>query len=79
MKKVLAILVASTFALGSGGVMAAEPSKDKTAMMKLERPADVSAEAWAKMSDAEKQKAVDSSKTKSTAAAPKKKEKKGGC
>jgi hypothetical protein len=79
MKKVLAVLVASTFALGSAGVMAADPPKDKAAMMKLEKPAGVSAEAWTKMTDAEKQKAVDEAKMKSTAAAPKKKEKKGGC
>ncbi len=79
MKKVLAVLVASTFALGSASVMAADPPKDNAAMMKLEKPAGVSADAWAKMSEADKQKAVDDAKMKSTAAAPKKKQKKGGC
>ena len=74
MNKLLAVLVASTFAFGSSGLMAADPPKDKAPMAKLEKPASVSAEAWAKMSDAEKQKAVDSAK-----APPAKKPKKGGC
>ncbi|MBK9117428.1 MAG: hypothetical protein IPM22_17905 [Betaproteobacteria bacterium] len=78
MKKLLAVLVASTFALASAAALAADPPKDKAAMpaaAKLEKPANVTAEAWGKMSDAEKQKAVDAAK----AGAPKKKEKKGGC
>ncbi|MFO1414228.1 MAG: hypothetical protein U1F10_10055 [Burkholderiales bacterium] len=78
MKKLVTLLVASTFALGSASVLAADPPKDKAAApaatAKLEKPANVTPEAWAKMSDAEKQKAVDAAK----AAAPKK-EKKGGC
>lgn len=85
MKKLLAVLVASTFALASAAALAADPPKDKAAMpaaAKLEKPANVTAEAWGKMSDADKQKAVDAAKagTKApaTAAAPKK-EKKGGC
>ena len=41
----------------------------------LEKPASVKAEDWAKMSDADKAKAVEKAKT----AAPAKKEKKGGC
>ena len=84
MNKLLAALVASTFVLASAGVMAADPLKDKAARMKLEKPAGVTAEAWAKMTDAEKQKAVDGAKAKAPAgaaeaAAPVKKEKKGGC
>ncbi len=74
MNKLLAVLVASTFAVGSAGVMAADPPKDKAPMVKLEKPAGVSADAWAKMSDADKQKAVNAAK-----AAPAKKPKKGGC
>ena len=52
-------------------------------MVKLEKPAGVTAEAWAKMTDAEKQKAVDAAKAAApagaTPATPPKKEKKGGC
>lgn len=79
MNKLLAVLVASAFSLGSAGVLAAEPPKPTTAMKKMERPANVSADAWAKMTDAEKQKAIESAKPASTAAAPAKKQKKGGC
>lgn len=88
MNKLLAVLVASTFALGSTAVLAADPPKDKAAMpaaaKKLEKPESVTADAWAKMSDADKQKAVDAAAKAApaakpaTAAAPKK-EKKGGC
>jgi hypothetical protein len=78
MKKLLAAVVASTFVFGSAGVLAADPPKDKAPMVKLEKPAGVSAEAWAKMTDAEKQKAVDSAKAAASATPPKK-EKKGGC
>ena len=53
---------------------AAEPAKVAAPAKALEKPANVTSEAWAKMTDAEKQKAVDSAK-----AAPAKKEKKGGC
>ncbi len=74
MNKLLAVLVASTLAFGSAGVIAADAPKDKAPMMKLEKPASVSDEAWAKMSDADKKKAVESSKTAMT-----KKPKKGGC
>ena len=84
MNKLLAALVASSLVFGSAGVMAADPPKDKAPMVKLEKPAGVTAEAWAKMTDAEKQKAVDGAKTKAPASAaaaatPPKKEKKGGC
>lgn len=74
MNKLLAVLVASTFAFGSASLMAADPPKDKAPMSALEKPQSVSADAWAKMSDAEKKKAVDTAK-----AAPAKKPKKGGC
>ena len=72
-----AALVAVTLAFG-GTAFAADAPKDKPAASpaKLEKPANVTAEAWAKMTDAEKQKAVDAAKNAS--AAPKK-EKKGGC
>jgi len=80
MNKLLSILVASVVAAASTQAIAAGPPKDnpaaKPAAAKLEKPADVTAEAWAKMSDAEKQKAVD--KAKAAAAEPKK-PKKGGC
>lgn len=88
MNKLLAVLVASTFALGSAAALAADPPKDKAAMpaaaAKLEKPAGVTAEAWGKMSDADKQKAVDAAKagaksTTTAAPAAPKKEKKGGC
>ncbi len=85
MNKLFSMLVASVFAFGSVTALAADaPAKDaakdtaKMAPAKLEKPADVTQEAWNKMSDADKQKAVDKAK----AAAPKtaaKKEKKGGC
>lgn len=77
MNKLLAVLVAFAFAFGSAGVMAADPPVATAPMKKLEKPAGVTAEAWAKMTDAEKQKAIDKAKT--AAATPPKKEKKGGC
>jgi uncharacterized protein YceK len=75
MKKLLVALVASTLVVGSASVMAADPPKDKAPMVKLEKPAGVTAEAWAKMTDAEKQKAVAAAKaaapaTPAKAAAP---------
>jgi hypothetical protein len=84
MNKLLAVLVASTLVFGSAGVMAADPPKAMAPMVKLEKPAGVTAEAWAKMTDAEKQKAVDAAKAAAPAGAaaattPPKKEKKGGC
>lgn len=85
MHKLLAILVASTLVFGSAGVMAADPPKATAPMKKLEKPASVTEAAWAKMTDAEKQKAVDSAKAAApadaaaAAAAPPKKAKKGGC
>jgi hypothetical protein len=56
MNKLLAVLVASTLVFGSAGVMAADPPKATAPMVKLEKPAGVTADAWAKMTDAEKQK-----------------------
>lgn len=86
MNRLLSLLVASIFTLAGTTALAADPPKDaaaatKKAEAKLEKPANVDAAAWAKMTDAEKQKAVDAAKAKpaSTAAAPAKKEKKGGC
>ena len=84
MNKLVSILAASVFVLSSATALAADPPKDASAMKapaKLEKPADVTADAWAKMTDAEKQKAVDAAKAKAPAAkeAAPKKEKKGGC
>lgn len=85
MTRLLSLLAAFTFAVAGTNALAADPPKDaamaKKSEAKLEKPANVDAAAWAKMSDAEKQKAVDAAKAKpaSTAAAPAKKEKKGGC
>jgi hypothetical protein len=83
MNKLLSILVASVFALSGATVLAADPPKDaattKAPAAKLEKPADVSADAWAKMTDAEKQKAVDKAKAPAPKEASAKKEKKGGC
>lgn len=78
MNKLIAALVAGCLAIAPAAVLAADapaatPPAKATASSKLEKPANVKAEDWAKMTDAEKQKAVDAAK-----AAPKK-EKKGGC
>ena len=66
MSKFLSILVAAVFAVAVGTAFAADPPKDpaatKAAPAKLDKPADVSAEAWAKMSDADKTKAVEKAK-----------------
>jgi hypothetical protein len=79
MNKLLSILVASTFALSSASVLAADPPKDAMAAKKTDaapkKPANITDEAWAKMSDAEKAKAAE----KAEMAAPAKKPKKGGC
>ena len=84
MNKLIAVLAAFAFIFGSAGVMAADPPAATAPMKKLEKPAGVTSEAWAKMTDAEKQKAVDSAKAATPAGAaaattPPKKEKKGGC
>lgn len=85
MNKLFSVLVALCFAVAGTTALAADPPKDAAAAKKtetkLEKPANVDAAAWAKMTDAEKQKAVEAAKAKpaSTVAAPAKKEKKGGC
>jgi len=75
------ILVAVVFAFSGASALAADPPKPDPATMKkaeatLKKPAAVTQEAWDKMSDADKKKAVE----KAAEAAPaKKKVKKGGC
>ena len=78
MNKLFPILVASAFAFGSTAALAADAPKDApkaAAETKLEKPADVSKEAWDKMTDAEKKKAMEKSKSSTTTS----KKKKGGC
>lgn len=80
MKLLLAAVVAAFLAVSGTAAFAADP-KDaapaaKSAEAKLEKPANVTQEAWNKMSDAEKKKAVEAAKGDKSAA---KKEKKGGC
>ena len=82
MNKLLSILVGSMFALSGAAALAADPPKDapkKTEAVALQKPADVTAEAWAKMTDAEKAKAVEKAKMAAPAPAAAKKPKKGGC
>jgi hypothetical protein len=82
MNKLLSILVGSVFALSGAAALAADPPKDapkKTEAPALQKPADVTAEAWAKMTDAEKAKAVEKAKMAAPAGEPAKKPKKGGC
>lgn len=83
MKKLPAVLVAIAIGLTGATALAADPPKADAAkaVAALKKPANVTQEAWDKMSDADKKKAVDAA-TKAgstTAAAPAKKEKKGGC
>jgi hypothetical protein len=78
MKLLLAAVAAAFFALSGTAVLAAD-TKDaaaKSAETRLEKPANVTQEAWNKMSDAEKKKAVEAAAKDKTAT---KKEKKGGC
>jgi hypothetical protein len=81
MNKLLAALIAGLLSIASTVVLAADPPKaadtKATAPAKLEKPANVTPEAWAKMSDAEKTKAVEAAKpaAKDAPAKPKK----GGC
>jgi hypothetical protein len=93
MNMLLAALAAGFFTVASTAVLAADPPKadgkaadaKAAAPAKLEKPANVTAEAWAKMSDADKQKAVDAAKTAGkdapakTATEATAKPKKGGC
>ena len=80
MKVLLAAVVAAFFAVSGTAVVAAD-TKDaaaaKSADVKLEKPANITQEAWNKMSDAEKKKAVEAAAKGDKTAA--KKEKKGGC
>lgn len=82
MKQLLAAFVfGSAVALTGNIALAADaPPKDSAAAKKpLEKPADVSADAWAKMSEADKLKAIEAAKAKTAKAPAPKKEKKGGC
>ncbi len=87
MNKPFTFLVALIVALSGASALAADPPKADAAAMKkaeaaLKKPADVTQEAWDKMSDADKKKAVEKAgKTASAAdpAAATKKVKKGGC
>lgn len=86
MNKLSMILIAVVFALSGASALAADPPKADAGSTKaaaaLKKPADVTQEAWDKMSDADKKKAVEKAgKTASTAGAATagKKEKKGGC
>jgi hypothetical protein len=82
MNKLLAILAASAFALGSATALAADPPKDPAkpaAEVKLVKPASVTQEAWDKMSDADKKKAMEKAKPATTASGETPKKKKGGC
>lgn len=80
MNRLLAILLASLFAVAAtpAALAADAPTKDAATKKTLQKPANVTAEAWAKMSDAEKAKAVEAVQ-KEGSAKPAKKEKKGGC
>jgi hypothetical protein len=86
MNKLATTLVAAVFALSGASALAADPPKADAGAKKaeaaapLKKPASVTQEAWDKMSDADKKKAVEAAGKEGakTAAAPKK-EKKGGC
>ncbi len=90
MKKLVTLLTASVFALAAGSALAADTAMTKDAPKaagmakseaKLVKPAGVTEEAWTKMSDADKKKAVEKAMKgdKAKSAAAPKKEKKGGC
>lgn len=81
MSKLLAALMASAFIVFGTNALAADTPKEttKTAKAALERPSNVTVEAWNKMSDAEKAKAVEAAKNGGNMAKAGKKEKKGGC
>jgi len=86
MKKLSPILVAAAFALSAASALAADPPKADAGATKaaatLKKPADVTQEAWDKMSDADKKKAVEKAEKAAAAAGTAtagKKEKKGGC
>jgi hypothetical protein len=78
MKMLLAALVAGFLAVSSTAVVAADPAPAaKPADVKLEKPANITQEAWNKMTDAEKRKAIEAAAKGDKTA--NKKEKKGGC
>ncbi len=86
MNQLSPILFAAVFALSGASALAADPPKADAAGTKavaaLKKPADVTQEAWDKMSDADKKKAVEKaekSASKAGTATAAKKEKKGGC
>lgn len=85
MKKFAALLAAGAFALSTAALAQTTPAKPATpaapaaaAPVKLEKPANVTQEAWDKMSEADKKKAVEAAKSTAKPAAEKK-PKKGGC
>ncbi len=74
MNKLSTILVAAVFALSGASALAADPPKADAATTKkaeaaLKKPADVTQEAWDKMSDADKKKAVEKAAKATPAAA----------
>ena len=81
MKFLLAAVAAAFFAASGTAALAADATTAtpaaKGAEVKLEKPANITQEAWNKMSDAEKKKAVEAAAKGDKTAA--KKEKKGGC
>lgn len=85
MNKFSAVLVATAFAFSAASAFAADPPKADASAMKttapLKKPADVTQEAWDKMSDADKKAAVEKAAKAAPAGAATaaKKEKKGGC
>jgi hypothetical protein len=74
-----AMLTLSTAALAqTTPAKPAAPAAAAAAPVKLEKPASVTQEAWDKMSEADKKKAVEAAKSTAKPAAEKK-PKKGGC
>jgi Ni/Co efflux regulator RcnB len=81
MNKLPTILLAAVFALSGASALAADAPKADAATMKkadaaLKKPDSVTQEAWDKMSDADKKKAVEKAGMTAKTA---KKPKKGGC
>jgi hypothetical protein len=86
MKKLVALLAAGAFALSTAALaQTAAPAKPATPAtpaatpVKLVKPANVTQEAWDKMSEADKKKAVEAAQKTAPATADAKKPKKGGC
>jgi hypothetical protein len=82
MKKLAALIAAGTFVLAPAAFAADAPKaasgSSTMSAEKLEKPANVTQEAWNKMTDAQKKEAVDKAKMAKDKA-PMKKDKKGGC